>query len=193
MWRRARVEACRLTCACAVQTQAIYPIDAALSPHGVPAYLDIVPTPEGYNHIALFSPANSSTPQFLTYGEWEVTSEILAVDVNRGLVYVYLSLASSQSTLRLIRVWYRYFQAANPSSTQRHIYSVPLPSLESATRVAPSSLTDVSSSGYYDASFSPQGAFYLLSYRGPHPPWQRIIHVGDDGAWRPPFAFSRSF
>ncbi|KAM5541328.1 hypothetical protein V8D89_004882 [Ganoderma adspersum] len=140
-------------------TQAIYPIDAALSPGGVPAYLDIVPTPEGYNHIALFSPANSSTPQFLTYGEWEVTSGILAVDVNRGVVY---------------------FQAANPSSTQRHIYSVPLPSLNNATRVAPSSLTDISSSGYYDASFSPQGAFYLLSYRGPHPPWQRIIHVGDD-------------
>ena len=89
VWRGARVDACRLTCACAVQTQAIYPIDAAPSPHGVPAYLDIVPTPEGYNHIALFSPANSSTPQFLTYGEWEVTSEILAVDVNRGLVCVY--------------------------------------------------------------------------------------------------------
>ena len=75
----------------------------------------------------------------------------------------------------------RYFQAANPSSTQRHIYSVPLPSLENADRVAPSSLTDVTSPGYYEASFSPQGAFYLLSYRGPHPPWQRIIHVGHDG------------
>lgn len=51
-----------------------------------PAYLDIVPTSEGYNHIALFSPANSTTPRFLTSGPWEVTSGILAVDVSRGLV-----------------------------------------------------------------------------------------------------------
>ncbi|RPD57299.1 dipeptidyl aminopeptidase [Lentinus tigrinus ALCF2SS1-7] len=140
-------------------TQAIYPIGPELSPTGEPAYLDIVPTPEGYNHIALFSPADSSTPQFLTSGEWEVTSEILAVDVNRSLVY---------------------FQAANPSSTQRHIYSVPLPKLATEEQVAPTALTDTSSPGYYDASFSPEGGFYLLSYRGPHVPWQRIVHAGDD-------------
>ena len=69
-----------------IQSQSIYPIEAALSPDGVPAYLDIVPTPEGYNHIALFSPASASTPRFLTHGEWEVTSEVLAVDTNRSLV-----------------------------------------------------------------------------------------------------------
>lgn len=142
-----------------MQTQAIYPIAPELSPSGEPAYLDVVPTPEGYNHIALYSPADSSTPQFLTSGEWEVTSEILAVDVNRSLVY---------------------FQAANPSSTQRHIYSVPLPKLTTAEEVAPTALTDTSSPGYYEASFSPEGGFYLLSYRGPHVPWQRIVHAGDD-------------
>ncbi len=42
--------------------------------------------------------------------EWEVTSEILAVDVKPSLVY---------------------FQAANTSSTQCHIYSVPLLNLKS--------------------------------------------------------------
>ncbi|KAI0794726.1 dipeptidyl aminopeptidase [Fomes fomentarius] len=129
------------------------------SPDGIPAYLDIVPTKDGYNHIALFSPADSNTPHFLTSGEWEVTSGILAVDTNRSLVY---------------------FQAANPSSTQRHVYSVPLPKLKSTERVEPTALTDTSSPGYYEASFSPQGAFYLLSYRGPHVPWQRVIHVGDE-------------
>ncbi|KAI1783126.1 Alpha/Beta hydrolase protein [Ganoderma leucocontextum] len=86
--------------------------------------------------------------------------------------------ALNRPTIHLIRGRDRYFQAANPSSTQRHIYSVPLPTLKSTNRVEPSSLTDISSPGYYDASFSPQGAFYLLSYRGPHPPWQRVIHVG---------------
>ncbi|OJT13681.1 hypothetical protein TRAPUB_9780 [Trametes pubescens] len=138
--------------------QAIYPLSPSLSPDGAPAYLDIVPTPEGYNHIALFSPANSSTPRFLTSGPWEVTSGILAVDAARGLVY---------------------FQAANPSSIQRHVFSVPLPKLITEAQAKVTALTDTSSPGYYDASFSPEGAFYLLSYKGPHAPWQRIVHVGD--------------
>ena len=76
----------------------------------------------------------------------------------------------------------RYFQAANPSSTQRHIYSVPLPKNGETTRAEPTALTDTSSAGFYEASFSPEGGFYLLSYRGPHAPWQRVIHVGDDSA-----------
>ncbi|KAI0351315.1 dipeptidyl aminopeptidase [Trametes cingulata] len=140
--------------------QAIYPLSPSLSPSGEPAYLDVVPTPEGYNHIALFSPASTSTPRFLTSGDWEVTSGVLAVDANRSLVY---------------------FQAANPSSTQRHIYAVPLPKLSGQEQAAPTALTDTSSAGYYDADFSPQGAFYLLSYKGPHAPWQRIVHVDDAG------------
>lgn len=135
-------------------------MSASLSPDGAPAYLDIVPTPEGYNHIALFSPANASTPRFLTSGPWEVTSGILAVDAARRRVY---------------------FQAANPSSVQRHVFSVPLPTLAQKEQVEVKALTDTSSPGYYDASFSPQGAFYLLSYKGPHAPWQRIVHVDDDG------------
>ncbi|OBZ74023.1 putative dipeptidyl-aminopeptidase B [Grifola frondosa] len=135
-----------------------YPISAELSPDGYPAYLDIVPSPLGYNHIALFSPANSSTPRFLTSGQWEVTGDILAVDTNRSIVY---------------------FQAANPSSVARHIYSVPLPSLVSSEAVEPTSLTDASGPAYYDADFSPQAGFYLLSYSGPHIPWQKIVRVDD--------------
>ena len=55
---------------------------------GETAYLDIVPTDAGYNHIALFSPADSSVPRWLTGGDWEVTDSILNVDHVRGLVYV---------------------------------------------------------------------------------------------------------
>lgn len=51
-----------------------------------PGYLDIVPDEAGYNHIALFSPADSAEPVFLTTGEWEVDGGIEAVDVKRGLV-----------------------------------------------------------------------------------------------------------
>ncbi|KAI0676150.1 dipeptidyl aminopeptidase [Trametes maxima] len=138
--------------------QAIYPLPETLWPNAAPTYLDIVPTPEGYNHIALFR-ADEGTPRFLTTGEWEVTSDILAVDANRSLVY---------------------FQAASPSSTQRHIYSVPLPKLTEEEQAQPTALTDTASPGYYIASFSPKGEFYLLSYKGPHAPWQRIVRVDDN-------------
>lgn len=55
---------------------------------GTNAYLDVVPSPEGYNHIALFNPADSGTPQFITSGKWEVVGGIAGVDVAKGLVYV---------------------------------------------------------------------------------------------------------
>jgi dipeptidyl aminopeptidase len=67
--------------------QNIYPVPASLRSGDSPAYLDIVPTKDGYNHIALFDPATASTPHFLTSGTWEVTNGIQAVDVQRGLIY----------------------------------------------------------------------------------------------------------
>ncbi|KAF8141399.1 dipeptidyl aminopeptidase [Boletus edulis] len=44
--------------------QNIYPVPPSLRSGDSPAYLDIVPNQDGYNHIALFDPASSSTPQF---------------------------------------------------------------------------------------------------------------------------------
>ncbi|EMD39367.1 hypothetical protein CERSUDRAFT_113004 [Gelatoporia subvermispora B] len=139
--------------------QRIYPIPDAAIPYGSSAYLDIVPTPAGYNHIALFSPANSSTPRFLTDGEWEVTAGILAVDTNRSLVY---------------------FQAANPSSVERRIYAVPLPGSASAEMVEPTALTESEGPAYYEADFSPEAGYYVLSYLGPDIPWQQIVQVDDE-------------
>ncbi|KAJ7643291.1 dipeptidyl aminopeptidase [Mycena polygramma] len=127
------------------------------------AYLDVVPTPEGFNHLALFSPASSSTPIWLTSGEWEVTKGVLGVDVSNGVVY---------------------FEAANPLSTSRHLYSVSLPSLsltaqEKSTIMAPKALTDSSEPAYYAADFSPQAGFYLLSYMGPGIPNQKVVKAAD--------------
>ncbi|KAF7322541.1 hypothetical protein HMN09_00032600 [Mycena chlorophos] len=128
------------------------------------AYLDVVPTPEGYNHIALFSPATSSTPIWLTSGEWEVTDGILGVDAVKGTVY---------------------FMAANPESTSRHLYSVSIPSLNLVEKAAetsvapPTALTETNEPGYFSASFSPQAGFYLLSYRGPGIPTQKVVQVAD--------------
>lgn len=36
-------------------------------------------------------------------------------------------------------------------------------------------LTDVSKPGYFDVSVSPKGGFYVLSYKGPDVPWQRVF------------------
>jgi Dipeptidyl peptidase IV (DPP IV) N-terminal region len=52
-------------------------------------YLDIVPTPEGYDHIALFPRANSTEPFWVTRGEWEVVGPIEGVDEEMGLVLVH--------------------------------------------------------------------------------------------------------
>jgi dipeptidyl aminopeptidase len=143
--------------------QSVVPLPVSLLHAGVSGYLDIVPTKEGWNHIALFSPVDSTTPRWLTAGEWEVTGNILAIAPSSHLVY---------------------FQAANPSSTQRHIYSVPLPDLDKlatdAAATPPAPLTDVSQPGYFSADFSPNAGFYLLSYDGPAIPWQRVEATSDE-------------
>lgn len=69
------------------QDQTIRPLPKDLIARGAGgAYLDVVPTPEGYNHIALFSPASSRTPHFLTSGSWEVTGGIKGINVAKALV-----------------------------------------------------------------------------------------------------------
>ncbi|KAI0258657.1 dipeptidyl aminopeptidase [Gloeopeniophorella convolvens] len=142
----------------------VHPLPARFSASGLPSYLDIVPDKHGYNHIALFSPASTGTPRFLTTGAWEVTDGIQAVDLENGLVY---------------------FQAANPSSVGRNVFSVPLP-LDSHAKFADAvpipkltPLTDTTSLGAYSADFSPRAGFYSLSYSGPNVPWQRVIKAND--------------
>ncbi|KAJ3974288.1 dipeptidyl aminopeptidase [Lentinula raphanica] len=140
--------------------QNIFPLPRSMRESNAAAYLDVVPTPEGYNHIALFTPANSSTPRFLTSGEWEVSSGIKGVDSKLGLVY---------------------FEAANPSSIGRHLYSVPIPTANSADTVPPTQLTkaELDENPYYAVHFSPEAGFYLLSYEGPNIPWQKVIQTSN--------------
>lgn len=138
-------------------SQNIYPL-----PDG--GYLDVVPSKEGYNHIALFKPANSSTPLFVTKGKWEVVDGIKAVDAKNGIVY---------------------FRAASPTSTSRHVYSVSIPSADTVDAdsevkiqdLAPES--EIESPGYWDAQFSPGAGFYVLQYEGPGIPWSSVVKVGD--------------
>ncbi|KAF8815432.1 hypothetical protein BYT27DRAFT_7194435 [Phlegmacium glaucopus] len=136
--------------------QRIYPLPPDSSVVvGTDAYLDIVPNPEGFNHIALFSSASSDTPRFLTSGPWEVTNKIQGIDAKKGLIY---------------------FVAAKPS-IERHIFSIPIPTLSSEKLVEPKALTDVTKPSYYAAKFSPQAGFYVLNYQGPGTPWYKIVQT----------------
>src|SRR5271155_2253321 len=49
-------------------------------------YIDVVDR-DGWNHLGYFSPLNSSTPQYVTGGNWEVTGGIAAFDKSTNLVY----------------------------------------------------------------------------------------------------------
>jgi len=138
--------------------QTIRSLPSHLTSGKTTGYLDVIPTKEGFDHIALFSPANSGTPRFLTSGNWEVTSGIKGIDTKKGIVY---------------------FEAANPSSIGRHLYSVPLPTDISSTAVDPTLLTDTSTPSYYSSDFSPGAGFYVLNYRGPNVPWQKIVQAGN--------------
>jgi dipeptidyl aminopeptidase len=150
--------------------QTVFPLPAALAPAGGgAAYLDIVPSSAGFNHLALFWPASARDPLFLTNGSWEVTDRVAAVDTTRALVY---------------------FVAAAPSSFERHVYSVPLPSAaRPALAGEPVLFTSAADGGpaagdvgYYSADFSPAGGFALLNYQGPNVPWQRVLSTRNSSA-----------
>lgn len=79
-----------------------------------------------------------------------------------------------------------YFQAASPTSIERNIYSVQVPSDAHSEAVKnPSAFTDTSIASYYSASFSPEAGFCLLSYQGPGVPYQKLIKIGDERGWNP--------
>lgn len=129
-------------------------------------YLDVIPDREGYMHLALFSPANTKEPVFLTQGSWEIDGTIQGVDRERKLAY---------------------FIAANPS-IERHLYSIPLPTIKELEQYksgklsppTPKNLTDTSLPGFYDASFSPSAGYYLLGQKNGIP-WQKVCKVDDPG------------
>lgn len=115
-------------------------------------YIDTV-IYKGYDHLAYFSPIDSSEPVMLTKGDWEVVNAPSAVDLKRNLVY---------------------FVATKEAPTQRHVYQVKL----DGSDLQP--LTDTSKPGYFDISFSEGSGYGLLSSKGPAVPWQAIINTQGD-------------
>ncbi|KAH8154005.1 uncharacterized protein LAJ45_01772 [Morchella importuna] len=114
-----------------------------------PSYIDISDH-TGYAHLYLY-PVAGGSPIALTSGEYEVVS-IVKVDVSRNVVY-YLS--------------------TERDSTERHLYSV---GLDGKGKKA---LVDTNKDGYWGASFSDGGAYYILSYRGPDLPHQELYSVNN--------------
>ncbi|KAF8466362.1 dipeptidyl peptidase IV N-terminal region-domain-containing protein [Kalaharituber pfeilii] len=119
-----------------------------------PSYLDLSDH-SGYQHIYLYSRDGSVEPKALTSGKWEVTS-VRKIDTKRGIVY-YIS--------------------TERDSTERHLYSVSLTNPGKNKKA----LVDVKNPGYWGASFSTGGGYYLLSYNGPNIPYQKLYSVSSDG------------
>ncbi|KAG5519654.1 hypothetical protein PMAC_001809 [Pneumocystis sp. 'macacae'] len=111
-------------------------------------YLEIAIN-QGYYHIAYYRLSSHKNPRFLTSGDWEVV-KICGFDSFRSTVY---------------------FIATKKSSIERHLYKV---SLSGGNITA---ITNDNEDGYYEANFSPSGTAYLLTYRGPGVPWQKIKKV----------------
>ncbi|CCE63321.1 hypothetical protein TPHA_0E02290 [Tetrapisispora phaffii CBS 4417] len=111
-------------------------------------YIDLYPV-DGYNHLAYFSPANSSEPIALTRGEWEVVKGPATFDPETNDVY---------------------FIGTKKSSMERHLYKVNLHNPEKVTDI-----TNTTEEGVYSVSFSTGSRFALLSYMGPNIPYQKIV------------------
>ncbi|SMY25359.1 unnamed protein product [Zymoseptoria tritici ST99CH_1A5] len=110
-------------------------------------YLDLSDE-SGWNHIYLYPVAGGDAIP-ITKGEWEVTA-MLKVDTARSLVY-YLS--------------------TEHHSTERHLYSINYATGEKTA------LVDDTIPGYWSASFSSAGDYYILSYQGPDVPYQEVYSL----------------
>ncbi|PWW77994.1 hypothetical protein C7212DRAFT_276799 [Tuber magnatum] len=120
--------------------------------HGLstPSYVDISDH-SGWPHIYLY-PVFGGEPTALTSGNWAV-SDIISIDAVRGLVH---------------------YQSTERDSTERHIFTV---SLEGKNKIP---LVDITKEGYYTASFSSGGGYYILNYNGPNLPWQELRSINSD-------------
>lgn len=110
-------------------------------------YVDTVVFEYG-NHLAYFSPLNSSVPTMLTKGDWEVDGGAAAVDLQNNLVY---------------------FVAAKEAPGQRHLYSVKLDGS------GMESLVPTNEAAYWSAAFSSGAGYITLTYQGPGIPHQKVV------------------
>jgi len=116
-------------------------------------YIDIV-YHNDCRHLAFFSPLDNPKGEMVTTGDWEVVGGVKGYDQQSKMIY-YLS--------------------TEASPTERHLYSVHLGTKRK------SAVTLFAQPAWYDASFSPAGAHYILDNQGPGVPYQKIVGVHNHG------------
>lgn len=119
---------------------------------GSDGYIDMIDV-DGYNHLALFAPAEATEPQLLTGGEWDVLDKAIAVNLKTRHVY---------------------FHGA-PRSCQRALFRASLDEPGFVEQV-----WDVGK-GVYTASFSGDASFACITYSSPEiPPQQFVLSLTQD-------------
>ncbi|KAJ3208491.1 hypothetical protein HDU67_006703 [Dinochytrium kinnereticum] len=159
-----------------------------------PSYLELKEDERGYTHIAYFSSVLQSKPaSWLTTGPYEVTS-IDAVDHQTGTVYFTSTEESStQRHLYAVQLDGTGKKKLTPltkgidwgASVRTYNTTRPKSKESQGTFTLSHSSDDgigdeVGTIGYYESSFSPEGNYCLLSYKGPDVPFQAIVKLGGD-------------
>ena len=119
-------------------------------------YIDTV-VHDGFNHLAYFSPPENPHGQLLTKGRWEVLSGVESFNYATNEVYFV-------STLK--------------SSVERHIHSIDL--LDRSNHGLPKIADITDGEGWYVGSFSGGSRYLLLTYSGPHVPYQHLVDLKDN-------------
>ncbi|KAI8850047.1 dipeptidyl peptidase IV N-terminal region-domain-containing protein [Chytridium lagenaria] len=160
-----------------------------------PSYLELKEDDKGFTHIAYFSSVLQSKPaSWLTSGPFEVT-KIDAVDYTTGTVY-YTSTQEGFTQRHLYSVqldgtmkkkltplpkgidWgasVRTYNTTRPKSKESQ-GTFGLGTLHNDDGLG----DEVGTVGYYEAKFSPEGSYCILSYKGPDVPFQVVVKMMND-------------
>ncbi|KAJ3071201.1 hypothetical protein HDU98_005683 [Podochytrium sp. JEL0797] len=145
-------------------------------------YLELAEDAAGFSHIAHYDRGEAKSPnKWLTTGEDFEVAKILHIDSDRGLVF---------------------YLASAKDGVERHVYSVKIGGGGAVKMTPPKEITwksavrtwsmegpdggsdegmgeSVGEVGWYEASFSTGGGYYLLTYYGPDVPFQKVVSLYD--------------
>ncbi|KAJ3330231.1 hypothetical protein HDU76_006156 [Blyttiomyces sp. JEL0837] len=167
-----------------------------------PTYLELKENDAGFMHIAYFDSLIEAKPTtWLTSGPFEVT-EVSAVNAQKGIVY-FMSTEQGSTQRHLYSVsldgsgkvqltppkgidWGASVRSWNVTSRGSRSGSGSGSNKDGGgieVRIQDGENEGIGAFGgyvgYYDVSFSPGCSYYLLSYRGPDVPFQKLIGVED--------------
>ncbi|KAI8613283.1 dipeptidyl peptidase IV N-terminal region-domain-containing protein [Chytriomyces sp. MP71] len=169
------------------QLQSIYPLPISkTASRSQPQYLELAEDEKGNTHLAYYTSITAKVPAtWLTTGDFEVT-KIAHMDAERNMVF-YLSTAKGSTQRHLFSA--RIVENGKSSETKltppkgiTWTSSVRSWSFKNAGGANPNSgIGDaIGEVGWYEASFSKGGGHYLLTYKGPDVPFQKIVSLYDN-------------